>query len=240
MYKRMIAMAFASAMILGGCASTTTAVSSETTSSVSSATSSENSSSEISEKVDETLDFLTTATKDQYTGLEVTADLRNRMAILPGEIFQVAVTIKNTGDQTISYVNGAGTNSTPDALILQTPDLQPILPEDHLGISTMDFSTLLLEPGETLEFVLNVAAIKPQENFNEITYNLYSTEGGTYIGDLSAEELLAADPELVVASAGSYTGTVYFPYTVIEADGSTDPLNAPTGYAEATFAFTIS
>lgn len=240
-FKRTVALLLSSAFLLGGCAGTGETASSDITSleeSVSS--SSESSVSETSSTEEVTsLDFLTTATENQYDGLEFTASLANRMAVLPGEIFGVAISVQNTGEETISYTLGAGTNTTPDAIVLEVPGLQTILPEDHLGLSTRDYQVVNLEPGASLKYTLNAAAIEPQDTFDELSLNLYTADG-TYIGNFSADELKKADPTLTPAATGSYTGTAYFAYTVLTEDGSVDAFSGPTGYATSDFSFTIS
>ncbi|MDR1766665.1 MAG: hypothetical protein LBR77_11470, partial [Lachnospiraceae bacterium] len=80
--------------------------------------------------------------KDEYDGLTFTASVNTRQAILPGSVFQVHLTVKNTGDQTISYVKGSGSFTTPSALSVEVDGLQRVLPQDQLGVNTMDYVTL--------------------------------------------------------------------------------------------------
>ncbi|MDR1766664.1 MAG: hypothetical protein LBR77_11465, partial [Lachnospiraceae bacterium] len=80
--------------------------------------------------------------KDEYDGLTFTASVNTRQAILPGSVFQVHLTVKNTGDQTVSYVKGSGSFTTPSALSVEVDGLQRVLPQDQLGVNTMDYVTL--------------------------------------------------------------------------------------------------
>ncbi|MDL2234339.1 hypothetical protein LJC63_12295, partial [Ruminococcaceae bacterium OttesenSCG-928-L11] len=170
--------------------------------------------------------------KNQYEDLEITAAVLLRRAILPGSSIPVTVAITNNGDKTIFYTQGSGVFETPQALRTQFDGLQVVLPKDHLGIATMDFVTKELAPGESLEFVVNVLAIEPNEQFASYTYETYN-EDEIYIADMEWPDLQEKYPDLTAAAAGSYTGTVNFLYTLPAEDGAADPFSGATGYAQA-------
>lgn len=181
---------------------------------------------------EEAVDPLEGLIRDEYEGLAITAAVLERKAILPGFSVPVTVTIQNTGDKTVFYTQGSGVFETPEALILQSEDLQPVLPKDHLGIMTMDFVTKELKPGEELQFVLYVMAIKPTPSFDSYTYDMFNADQ-TYIVDMEWAALQEEYPDLVAVEPGSYTVYANFRYLTVGEGEEASPMAAPTGYAQA-------
>ncbi len=171
-------------------------------------------------------------TLNEYDGLTISAAVLPRKAILPGSVFPVTVVISNEGDKTISYIQGSSSYETPNALITEFDGLQPIVPEDRLGIATSDFGVKRLEPGETLKFIINVLAAEPDGQFDIMTHDLYNSEQ-LYIADLEWADLTDRYPELAAAKSGSYTGNVSFQYSVVSGDDALALFGEPTGYAQA-------
>lgn len=181
----------------------------------------------------EAADPLAGLIRDEYEGIEMTAAVLERKAILRGFAVPVTVTIRNTGDKTIFYTRGSGVYETPEAVFLRADGLQPVIPKDHLGpIMTMDLVTEELKPGESLEYKLYVMAIQPNANFDRYTFDLFENEG-TYIAELEWPALREKHPDLVGAAPGSYVVNAYFLYFIADENGQGDPLGAPTGYARA-------
>ncbi|MCL2486359.1 MAG: hypothetical protein FWE86_02015 [Oscillospiraceae bacterium] len=177
------------------------------------------------------LDFLEGLIKNEYDGIEITAEMLERMAILPGMPIPITVVVTNTGDKSVFYVQGSGSFETPEALFLKSDELQTVRPSDQLGIMTMDFVTKELKPGESLHFKLYAMAIEPNENFDEYTFELFAE--GTYIAEMDWLTLNERYPDLVAAEPGSYTVNAYFLYTVAGEDGQNDAFVGATGYAQA-------
>lgn len=178
-------------------------------------------------------------TLNEYDGLEVTAAVLPRMAILPGAAIPVTVTVTNNGDKTIAYTLGSGVHETPQALVARFDGLQPVLPKDHLGPATMDFVTKELAPGESLQYVVTVMAVEPSAAFDNYTYDLYNKDQA-YIAELDWPALQELHPDLTAAEAGSYTGTVSFRYTVPAEDGAMNGLSGPTGYNQAELTVSVN
>lgn len=178
-------------------------------------------------------DYLSGLTKGEYKDLEVSAAVLPRMAILPGSVIPVTVTVKNNGTKTILYVQGSGRHTTPDALRVSFTGLQPILAKDRLGIATMDYVTNELKPGESLSYTVNVLAAQPNEKFDEFTHNTYN-KTQTYAGAMDWASLKKGLPSLTPAKGGSYEGNVYFLYAVKDEKNAQAFVNGPTGYAQAT------
>lgn len=177
-------------------------------------------------------DYLNGLIKDEYKDLEITAAVLPRMAILPGSVIPVTVTVKNNGTKTILYVLGSGSHTTPDALHISFEGLQPIIAKDKLGIATMDYVTKELKPGESLTYTLNVLAAQPDEKFDEFTYNTFN-KNQTYVGEMDWTSLKKALPSLTAAKGGSYEGSVYFLYAVKDEKNELAFVNGPTSYAQA-------
>jgi len=172
-------------------------------------------------------------TQNQYDGLEISVNVLERKAILPGTAFQATVVIENKGELAISYVQGSGSYTTPDAVFLYSSTLQTVIPQDRLGIATMDFVTQELKPGESLLFKIDVLAIEPNPDFDQFTHELYMDEH-IYIADLEFSDLQDRIPSLVAVAPGSYLLKAYFLYTVPEEGGGEfDFLGGATGYAVA-------
>lgn len=240
--KKLAPVVLASALLLASCsgggavASSTPASSSETLSSeVSSSAVVESSSEvEITEEVINTIEEqLATMTENQYPELAVTAEIRNRDTILPGGAIELAINIVNNGSQTILYPVGAQTNEIPDALIVDVPGLQTVVPEGNLGIRTMDMQYKELAPGETLNFVYTVLADEPNAQFDAYTFDVYMSDNGKYIATLPIEELQAIYPDIIPAQPGTYTGKVYFQYMMQLEEGTDTFAQNPTGYNTA-------
>lgn len=179
------------------------------------------------------------AVKDAYTGIEIDAFIRERKAILPGAPVPVTVIVKNTGDETVDYVQGSGSYTLPDALFLRADGLQPVLSTDRLGAATMDFRTQELKPGEQLEFVLYVMAIEPNAAFGSYTIELYG-DSGAYIAEENWDDIREKFPDLTPAEPGSYQGQAYFLYYTRNESGVSDFTVEPSGYAECDFPITVS
>lgn len=176
--------------------------------------------------------------KNEYDGIEITVNVLERMAILPGAPVPVTVTVTNTGDKSVFYVQGSGSFETPQALFLQSEQLQPVRPSDQLGIATMDFVTKELKPGENLIFKLYVMAIEPNTKFDDYTYEMFNE--GVYIADMEWPTLHERYPDLTAVPSGSYTVNAYFVYTFVDVvytgageDGQNNAFGEATGYAAA-------
>lgn len=182
---------------------------------------------------------LGSAVQDAYADIEIDAFIRERKAILPGFAIPVTVTVKNSGEETVDYIHGSGSYATPEALFIHADSLQTVLPEDHLGPTTMDFRTEELKPGGRLEFVMYVMAIEPHANFNTYTIEMYY-DNGEYIAGKEWDGLRQEFPDLTPAEPGSYQGQAYFLYYTRNGSGVSDFTTEPTGYAEYDFRITIS
>ena len=178
-------------------------------------------------------------TLNEYEGLEMTAAILPRNAIIPGITVPVTIVITNTGDQTVSYVQGSGSFTTPQALHLETAGLQPILPQDHLGAATMDYVIKELKPGESLNYVLNVKTIEPNENFDNYTYDLFNKDQ-QYIGDMDIAELFETYEDLKPAAAGAYEGTATFVYYLAEDTENVNVFGEATGYIQTPFTISVN
>lgn len=176
-------------------------------------------------------------TENLYDGLELTATVDPAKEIQPGGLIEVTVKAKNTGDQSIFYALGSGSFTTPQAIRLQSESFQRVLPEDQLGMSTMDYRTNELKPGEELEYTMFALAIAPFDEFDQYTFTLYNTDK-TYIATLTPAQLQEKYTEVAVIGQGSYTGSVYMIYSLPEDDASTQGIAFP-GYNQATFEITI-
>ena len=198
-------------------------------------TKTENAKSETDEK--ETPESLHGLIEDEYANLEITAEVLQRMAILPGSTIPLSVSITNNGDQKIIYTQGSGSFEIPEALVLDISKLQAILPKDHLGVATMDIRSGELLPGETLNYTLNIRAIEPTENFNDYTYSKWN-DGNEYIADIDWETLSGEYSDLTAAKADTYEGHVYFLYALENEQGN--PTLSPTGYSGKKFTVTIT
>ncbi|GEM_PF-1561346 len=193
-----------------------------------------------SETADETAaDPYAGLTLNQYEGLEMTAAILPRNAIIPGTTVPVTIVITNNGDQSISYTQGSGSFTTPQALQFTVNGLQPILPEDYLGAATMDYVVKELNPGESLQFTMNVKTVEPNENFVNYTYDLYNKDQ-TYIADLDIQDLYDRYPDLTPAAGGSYEGTASFVYRLTETDKDAAMFGEPTGYIQAPITISVT
>lgn len=182
---------------------------------------------------------LSNLVKDAYNGIEIEAFIRERKAILPGFAIPVTVTVKNSGTETVDYVQGSGRYETPEAVFISADGLQTVLPKDHLGPVTMDFQTKELKPGEELQFVMYVMAIEPDDNFNTYTLEVYK-DGEKYIAGMDWPGLQKEFPNLIPAKSGSYQGHAYFVYYLRDASGVSDFTKEPSGYAGYDFPISVS
>ena len=183
-------------------------------------------------------DAIAGLTQDEYDGLTFTVKVLERNAILPGMSFTATVLVENTGDKTISYVHGSGSFETPEAVFLYSDSLQPVIPADHLGVMTMDFATYVLEPGDSLLFKLNVMAVEPNPNFDDLTFEMFNE--GTYIADMDWDTLHGLDPSLVAVQPGSYTLKAYFLYRIHDENDPFSGFDGPTAFAVAETTITVS
>lgn len=179
-------------------------------------------------------------TRDKYDGLEITAEVLERKAILPGAPVPVTVIVKNTGGKTVDYVQGSGKFETPEAVFIDVEGLQTVMPKDHLGPMTLDFVVKELKPGEELRFVIYVMAIEPNENFDRYTVDMH-TDGGVYIAETDWTQLLEEYPDLIPAEPGAYRGDAYFTYQTRDGGESEDSFTVnPDGYAAYEFTINVS
>jgi len=184
-------------------------------------------------------DRLADLIRDEYEGIEITAEVLERKAILPGSIIPVNVTIRNNGEQTIVFPHGSSSSELPEALIVDAPLLQPVLSESQLGIATLDMVNTELKPGEELIFVVNVMAITPNEDFDTYTLELYN-ESETYIGNMTWEEIQAQFPSLTAVTKGSFDIHVYFTYYILTEETQADATASATGYAQGNLTITVT
>ena len=176
---------------------------------------------------------------DEYDGIAVTAAILERKAILPGAAIPVQVTVANTGDKTISYVQGSGSHTTPAALLIEADGLQVVRYKDHLGFATMDFVTKELKPGESVNFTVYVMAVEPHASFSDYTDEVYK-DNQQYIAELEWAKLQEDFPALTAAANGSYNGRAYLRYYVLEEGAGPMLTQEPTGYAQGDFLVNIT
>lgn len=186
-----------------------------------------------------TEEMLKALARDEYDGLEMTAEILQRSATLPGSVVPVTVLIKNTGDKTIAYTHGSGSFETPQSLYTNMHGLQVVKPKDHLGVMTMDMQTKHLKPGEELKYVVNVMAIEPNAKFHDYSFDMHSKDGA-YIAETPFDELFETHNDLVAAKPGSYDGSVYFLYSVMDENAGIDLAFKNTGYVQADFKITVN
>ena len=177
--------------------------------------------------------------RDEYDGLEITASVLERKAILPGFGVPVSVTVKNTGDKTISYVQGSGSHTTPSALVVEVDGLQTARYKDHLGAATMDFVTKDLKPGEAVSFVAYVMTIEPHPDFSKYTDELFG-DGQQYIAEADWSALQERFGELKAAGNGVYDGRAYLRYSIQEDGGGLTLTQEPTGFSQGDFTINIA
>jgi len=171
-------------------------------------------------------------------GLELTAAVLIRRAILPGDVFPVSVAVANNGDNTIAYTLGSGSFAIPEALIFEMDSLQPILPKDRLGIATADYVVRELAPGESADYVVYAMAIEPDPDFDSHTFKLYADEG-EYIADMEWSRLTEIIPGLIPAQPGPYSGTVRFYYILPDENGELNFFDSPAHFIQDEFLIAI-
>jgi hypothetical protein len=170
-------------------------------------------------------------TLNEYADLSLTAAVLERKAILPGSFVPITVTVSNNGDKTISYVQGSGGYTIPNALSWSIAELTWVWPEDRLGVATSDFVAKQIVPGESVNFVVYVMTIEQNpEQFEAAARELYDTDG-MYISNMEWSVLQEKYPWMTPVPAGSYTGEVSFQYSIDDGSGNV-PLTGPTGYAQ--------
>lgn len=170
-------------------------------------------------------------TENEYEGLEITAAVLPRAALMQGGFIPVTITVENKGEETIHYVQGSGSAEVPNAVKVGSADLQPVISKGNLGAMTMDYRVNELKPGKTLTYTINVLAVKPNASFDEYTNTLYN-DGETYIGDLSWDELTEKYADLELVDEDSYSISAYFIY-IVGAGEDNAVTSEPTGYAKA-------
>ena len=173
-------------------------------------------------------DFTAGLTENEDYGLEVIATVLERMAILSGSVFRVNIVIQNNGDETIAFTHGSGSFDIPDALRVFSEDLQVILPEDRMGIATMDYQVRELLPGESLQFDWFVLAAEPYANFDMAAMELFMQDD-VAITNLLWEEIEEAIPGIVGVAPGSYDIQIYFRYRIV-GDDEMDMFGEDTNY----------
>lgn len=132
-----------------------------------------------------------------------------------GGVIPFVVTIKNNSDKTIGYVQGSGSFTTPQALKLTCDGLQPVIPKDYLGPATMDYVMKHLKPGEEISITRYIRMIKPNENFDNYTYEMWNRDQ-KYTGDVTISTLKGAYSDVVPAPSGMYNGEVAFEYCLVD------------------------
>jgi hypothetical protein len=118
---------------------------------------------------------------------------------------------------------------------VEVDGLQRVLPQDQLGVNTMDYVTLQLKPGEELRFVWNVRAMEPYEDFDGYTHDTYFRDQ-IYLGSIEWDDLKTLFPDFVAAKPGTYEGKAAFAYST----GTAGPFLGATRYTEATFTATVN
>lgn len=179
---------------------------------------------------------LNNLTENEYDGISVTVEDLGTDDIASGSIVPVKITVKNTGDKSVVYTLGSGMFKTPQALWMDIPKLQPVLPEDYVGPATMDYVVKELAPGETISHTMYVMAVDPHPEFDNYTYDYYSSES-SYIGSRDYTDLFERYPELTLAPEGSYNASVYFTYYLKD---NVNAVGNPTGYAKADFVINLT
>lgn len=192
----------------------------------------------IDEGQPQTNEKLSGLIENEDPDIEVTAAVLERKAILPGSTIPLAVKITNNGNNKIVYVLGSGSFETPQAIFMDIPKLQPILPKDYLGAATMDMQYKELLPGETIEYTQYIRVITPSDKFDEYAYDKWQKDQ-MYIADMEWETLNGEYSDLTLASTGSYDGNVYFAYYIEDATQETPPANA-TGYSVGKFTIGVT
>ena len=177
--------------------------------------------------------------ENNYEGLEISAEILPRNAILPGMSVPITIIIANNGDKEINYVQGSGSFTIPLALTVEANGLQPVISEDKLGIYTTDYVTRQLLPGESIRFVMNVMTVVPNANFDAYTFELLNKEEA-YIADLTLEEIQDKYPDIEVVEPGKYEGSAYFKYFVAPDEGEMPMMPDANSYAKADFAINVN
>lgn len=183
-------------------------------------------------------------TLEQYPELKVTVSDFDNTELISGMIIPINVKVENTGDKTVLYTLGSSGFTTPQALWIDIPNLQPILPQDYLGPKTMDFITRELKPSESMEYVLYVMAVSTNDNFDLYTQNIYSdyndNEIQSYIGAWDYDELAGTYPDILLAPEGTYNASVYFTYYLVDSDSTSGAsANVESGYAKQDFVINL-
>lgn len=177
--------------------------------------------------------------KDLYPELELSAAILERKAILQGDVFRIKVEIKNAGTKDITLPFGSGSNDVPDALKIYIDGIQIIPQKSEIGPATMDMQTKDLPAGESLSYDYYAVAIKESADFSSVFTQLYVNEQ-KYVGEMTAEEIAKAYPELELSDKGSYVGKVFLMYFAPEDGEEYDFTTGANGYAEAEFGVGIS
>lgn len=177
---------------------------------------------------------------DEYPELKITVSDFDNTDLISGMVIPINVKIENTGDKSVLYTLGSSGFTTPQALWIDIPQLQPVLPQDYLGPKTMDFITRELKPSETLEYVMYVMAVSTNNNFDLYTQNIYSdyndNEIQSYIGSWDYDELVGAYPDILLAPEGTYNASIYFTYYLVDSESSSGAsANVESGYAKQDF-----
>ena len=175
--------------------------------------------------------------RDQYGELELTVAVSDYEEVLPGSTIPIIITIANNGDEKISYTVGSGSFEVPRALILNIPDLQPVLPKSHLGAVTMDLMYKELPPGDQVQYTLFVRVIEPNDNFVNYSHQLW-LEGEEYIAYVEWPALLEKFPGLKAAQPGDYEGYIYFLYAL--GDVESHIMLGETGYTRVNFRISVA
>lgn len=180
---------------------------------------------------------------NEYPGLKITVDDMSSSELIAGSVIPVKIKLENIGDKTVFYSLGSGSYTTPQALWLDIPQLQTIMPEDYLPPSTRDMQYRELKPGQMIEHSLSIMAIQPNDNFNNYTSEVYdkysTTENRMYIGNWNYADLNGVYPDLSLAGEGEYNASVYFTYYVMGEESSAAVGN-PTGYAKHDFVIKLN
>jgi hypothetical protein len=104
--------------------------------------------------------------------VDFTLAVLTRQAIIVNTEFTATAVITNNTDKTISYVLGSGSNTWPDAIVLELPvGLAKV--ENQNAAMTADLQTKQLKPGESVRFEIPLIA-STAEQFEvkaEFAYN---------------------------------------------------------------------
>ena len=177
----------------------------------------------------------TTLKKNEYEDLSVKAALTGSTET--GGTASLLVTLKNEGDRSLIYKDGASPFVIPSALSVDLPGLHQILRKDHSG-GTIALETWdILRPGQEITFTIDIRLIQPNEKLSPYNGELH----GEYIGEMSWADLKSALPDVKQAEPGVYQGQVRFVYAIsAEEEFERGKSTKATGYTTADFEIEVT